>query len=173
MKKDKKSIKVMPSLFVMIGDTVGAIIGYAILIFLLVYPQAKAQLDESLWLKIGYIFLFGVLPTIIIIGLTIRGFYSVIKIDEKGVSRASFGIFFKKEISWEEMKGMWALYQLQVFVFFSKSVSLDGMTYNKIIKQKGVIQATLSKKVYQAIRRFTDKEIYGVDDDTAKHLHLE
>ena len=42
MKKDKKSIKVMPSLFVMIGDTVGAIIGYAILILLLVYPQAKA-----------------------------------------------------------------------------------------------------------------------------------
>ena len=163
----------MPSLFVMIGDTVGAIIGYAILIFLLVYPQAKAQLDESLWLKIGYIFLCGVLPTLGIIGLTIRGFYSVIKIDEKGVSRAFFGIFFKKEISWEEMKGMWALYQVQVFVFFSKSVSLDGMTYNKIIKQKGVIQATLSKKVYQAIRRFTDKEIYGVDDDTAKRLHLE
>lgn len=48
------------------------------------------------------------------------------------------------------MKGMWALYQVQVFVFFSKSVSLDGMTYNKIIKQKD-----------------------GVDDDTAKRLYLE
>ena len=91
------------------------------------------------------------------------------------VAKCLFGTI--RRTDWKDvkeiMKGMWALYQVQVFVFFSKSVSLDGMTYNKIIKQKGVIQATLSKKVYQAIRRFTDKEIYGVDDDTAKRLHLE
>ncbi|MCI8612636.1 MAG: hypothetical protein HFE48_02915 [Clostridia bacterium] len=132
----------------MIGDTVAGIIGYAILIFTFTYKPIFEEI--GLWAKVIAIVCFGVLPTLGIIGLTIRGFYSVIKIDEKGVSRALFGIFFKKEISWEEMKGMWALYQVQVFVFFSKSVSLDGMTYNKIIKQKD-----------------------GVDDDTAKRLYLE
>ncbi len=157
----KKELKVVPSMFWLIGSIVLIISLYSIFIFSYAYPPAR---PDEIFDHILLIFCTGVLPTVIFVTAIPRGIFSVVTISERGVRRTLFMGRFKLEMSWEEMAEMRYYPRLLPFVFFSKTCTLDGMYYDKIIKRRDVIQVTLTKKVLQAIRQNTTREIINLPE---------
>lgn len=166
----KKSVKVIPSMFMLIGVMCAIVIGLGLLIFFYTYPPAR---PTELYDHLLTCFATGILPVLIIILAIPRGIFSVVTISESGVKRASFGVLCKREIKWDEMSEMRYYPRIMPFVFLCKTGTLEGVYYDDIIKRKDVIQVTLTKKVYNAITQFTDKEIMGLSDDAIKALKLD
>lgn len=153
-----KKLKVVPSIFWIIWVTFLVSSLYAILIFTYTYPPAH---PTEVYDHLLIVFCTGVLPTAILILAVPRGVFSVVTISEAGVKRSTFGLF-KLEMTWEEMAEIRFFWRVMPFLFFSKTSSLEGMTYDRIIKKKDVIQVALKKKVYNAIRQYTEKEIINL-----------
>lgn len=164
----KNRINVVMSWFMLIGHIITIFMGYGILIFIYTYPPARHQITvgdgESIFVQIMLIICMGVFPTLLIILAIPRGIFSVVTISDKGVRRTLFVGLLKREITWEEMTEMRYYSSILPFVFFSKTTCLDGLAYEKMYRKNDVIQVALSKKVYNAIRRFTDKEIIDLPE---------
>lgn len=159
----KKVVKVIPSMFWLIGIICAIIGGYSILIVIYSLESARNQLD--IISHIIYIVFTGVLPTLILILSVQRGVFSVVTFSENGVKRSLFAGLFKVEMSWEEMKEMRFYVRLLPYIFFSKTSTLEGLTYDSIIKKKDIIQVDFTKKVYNAIKQFTDREIVNLPEN--------
>ncbi len=171
MKKEKQSIKIIPSPFILFGIIFMVIMCCGILLIIYANPVARDQLN--LLQHIACIFFSAILPIIAIICMIYRGFLSVITIDNSGLKISVLGIFRTKKIAWEEMSEICYYERLRPFVFFSKTGSIQGMYYDQIIKKKDAIQVELTPKVYQAIKRFTKQPILNLTEDRIKLLRLE
>ncbi len=161
----KKQIRVVMSVYMIVALIVLVAMTYAILIFSYCYPPAR---PTEIYDHILLVICAGVLPTLVIIFAIPRGVFSVVTINEKGAKRSFCGRFLKTEMSWAEMAEVRYYWRILPTVFFSKTVTLDGMTYEKIIKRKDVIQLALSQKVLNAIKQFTDKEIINLPEKYKK-----
>jgi len=97
--------------------------------------------------------------------------WPIITLDEAGISRSLFGVFFKKKISWDEVSDIRIFGMLTggAFLFFSKK-SLDNMSIYDARKQKGHIQVAFSVKLLKAIRYFTDMEIANLSEEEEQKL---
>lgn len=170
----KNRINVVMSWFMLIGHIITVLMGYGILIFVYTYPPARHQITvgdgESIFVQIMLILCMGVLPTLLIILAIPRGVFSIVTISDKGVKRTLFAGLLKREMTWEEMTEMRYYPRIFPFVFFSKTTCLEGLTYEKMYRKKDVIQVALSKKVYNAISRFTDKEIIALPEKIKNSL---
>ncbi len=171
MKKEKQSVKIIPSPFILFGLIFMVVMCFGILIFIYSYPVARNQLN--LLHHIACIFFSAILPILAIICMIYRGFLSVITIDNSGLKISVLGIFRTKKIAWEEMSEICYYERLRPFVFFSKTGSIQGMYYDQIIKKKDAIQVELTPKVYRAIKRFTKQPILNLTEDRIKLLRLE
>lgn len=164
----KKSVKILPSLFIAIGTTLLVFWGYAIGIFFVAYPPARAQIDTF---SMCFIVIFcGLLPTAIIVMLMYRGYYSVITINEKGIKRALFGVFMKVEMRWEEVKWMKYIWRVISNVFISTKEENNEMIFEQAIKRRDIIQIALSKKVLKAILQYSDVPIIGLSDEMLQSI---
>lgn len=161
----KKTVKALMSIYVMVGTLFIVIAAYTILIFTYVYPPAR---PTEIYDHVLFVLCSGVIPTLIIILAIPRGIFSVVTISEMGVKRTLFAKLCKREIRWEEMSEIRYYPRIMPFVFFVKNGSLEGLSYESIIKRKDVIQVALSKKVYNAIKQFTDKEIVNLPENFEK-----
>lgn len=163
--KTKRKTKFMESPFLTIGYTLLAILayGFAYLIYF-VFGVKDEELEFIYW----FILIFGflILPTLILIFYFHRG-ASIIEISEIGIKKSLFKIFYKRDIKWEELEEMRLVNQINVWLFVSK-VSMGEFNYNQLVKRKDTIQMTFSKKMYEAIREYSNKEIIGLNEDEMK-----
>lgn len=93
-----------------------------------------------------------------------RRIFSIITIDEYGISRSFLGKYYKLHISWDDMTEICYKENVWPFLFFSKTKKLSEMEYNKAIKVKDAIQLSFSKKRYKIISHFTRQPIIGMPD---------
>lgn len=161
-KKNRTSIRTLPSWFIAIGSIFLEIFLFGFLLFSCLYDSDE-PLSAFSWCMA--IFLFGIYPIIIIICMIYRGFYSVVTIDEKGMRRALFGIFCKVSISWDELNEMKCFYRVVEQIFCSKEITIKELTFNEVIKKRKLIQIPALPKVLAVVRQYTDKEIIGIPEE--------
>ncbi len=162
-----KAVKVLPSPFIAIGGIAMVLMGFGLLFFSFLYPT-----DED-YLPVLYSLLtifLGVLPIITVIGLSYRGYYSVITIDEKGIRRALFGAFMKVEMTWEEIKYIKRIWRVVDNIFVSTKEENKAMTFEQAIKRRDIIQIAISKKVLKAIRQYIDLPIIGLPEEQVQSI---
>lgn len=170
MKKEHKKLKIIASPFVLVGIIFMIILCGGILIFIYSYPVARNQLTPlTHFICITFSALF---PILAVIDVAYRGFLSVITIDNFGLKISVLSIFRVAKISWDEIYEIRYYERVRPFLFFSK-YCLEDMPYNNIVKRKDVIQVELTKKVFQAIKSFTNKSIVNLTEDRIKLLGLE
>ena len=162
-----KAVKVLLSPFIAIGIATFVLFSYGLLIFSFLCPT-----DED-YLPLLYsilTFFLGIFPTIIVIGLSYRGYYSVITIDEKGIRRALFGAFMKVEMTWEEIKYIKRIWRVVDNIFVSTKEENKAMTFEQAIKRRDIIQIAISKKVLKAIRQYIDLPIIGLPEEQVQSI---
>lgn len=155
----KKKYKFLTSLIMLVGISLGMLMSYSIFVILLCNAS-----DLSVGLWIGGIFGTIILPTIIPFTNGNR-FLTVVILDEKGVTQKLFGFIKLRVITWEELLEIRLAMYMGPWIFFSKR-PINNMFYDDIVKRKDVIQIGYSPKLIDAIREYTDKEIFGYDDDS-------
>ncbi len=96
--------------------------------------------------------------------------FSIITIDETGVSRAFLGIFWKLQISWDEMAEICYKEHGWAFLFFSKTQNISELTYNKAIAVKDAIQISFSQRRYAVIEQYLLQPIVGMPDKVKERL---
>jgi len=113
-------------------------------------------------------FFSGFLPTIIFIFYIHRG-ASIIEISKTGIKKSLFKMFYKREIMWEEITEMRIINRVNAWLFVSK-VPMGNYSYEQLVKKKDTIQMTMSKKLYDAIRQYTSKEIIGIAEKDVNNV---
>ena len=173
MKKRSKPLQIIASPFILSGLIFIEIFCYGTLIFMYSYPVARGQLTP--FTHFICIVGFAILPMLTLIAGACRGFLSLITIDNYGIRISVLGIFPVKRTTWNDMYEIRYYERVRPFLLFSKC-SLENLTYNQIIKvitRKDAVQVELTKKVYQAVKSFTDKPILDLTEDKIELLKLE
>lgn len=168
----KKRKRFFASVSMMIGMIFMLIMLYGFLCFILFFPDIREQLKDKVIMYAFPIFATGFCPTAAFI-ITARRWFTLLEIDEKGIKTSLFHFFYRKRISWDELKEIRYYERISPFLFFSKNVSLEGMAYDDIIKRKDVIQASLTLELYRAIRENTDKQIVNLSEEMIKMYGLD
>lgn len=151
------------------------IISLSIFLFLLLYPPAVTQFkDEG---NLGIVILivssiFLVWFPIIIIITGVRRFFSVIQIDEDGISRSFLRKFCRLSMKWDEIYEISYFESGMTFLMFSQTRSIQGLSYWKITKIKDLIQIQLTQKNYDFVKQFIKQPIKGLTDEKMKQLKL-
>ena len=104
------------------------------------------------------IFFGFVLPSI----LWFTRVFSIVEFNEEGVSRANFKILCKRKILWDEVAEI-RYYRSRGWIIISKR-PLGHKDFNFVVERRDVIPIMYSKEVVQAIHRYTDIIINGIDD---------
>lgn len=164
-----KTVKVLPSPFVAIGNIIFVLVSYGLLIVILVVPAITGEVIP-LVVNIITAFFLGILPIIAIICLFYRGYCSIITIDEKGIRRALFGAFMKVEMTWEEIKYIKRIWRIVDNIFVSTKEENKAMTFEQAIKRRDIIQIAISKKVLKAIRQYIDLPIIGLPEEQVQSI---
>ena len=162
MKRNRKSIRTLPSYYIAIGTGFCVPISVVFLLFFGLYDFAE-PINAFGWSIV--IIIFVIMPITLVIGMIYRGMYSLVTIDEKGMRRSLFGVFRKVSISWDELKEMKCYYQVVAQIFCSKDIALKELTFNKAATSSKLIQIPASPKVLAVVRQYTDKEIIGFPED--------
>lgn len=170
--KNEDKIKFFASKPLMVIVLVVAILSYGLFLFVTMYDVSREQLlEEPIYYVIICFFTVG-LSTLAIIFCAHRSFL-VLEIDKNGIKTSLFHFFKKEFISWEEMTEIRYYGQIFPFVFISKNISLANLSYNSILKQKDVIQVSLTPKLYKTIKRYYSKPIENLSDLKIKELKLD
>ena len=111
--------------------------------------------------RIGIGFFPVVLPTILPFTNAQRWF-TVVKLDQNGVTQLLFGFIRKRHIKWDEITELRLSTFMGAWIFFSKQ-PLENIFYDDIVKRKDVIQIAFTPKLIKAIREYTNQEIIGYD----------
>lgn len=125
--------------------------------------------------EMGWIVAFVTLIIIVLIIdslLARRNCFYVYEINEKGIKRSLFKRFRKIEMDWDEIHEMKCYEEANVVsVMFSKyntfwlvisKTELKETFVHQILKRNDVICFVISRKNYNMIRTFTDKEILNL-----------
>lgn len=102
-----------------------------------------------------------------------RRFFSVIRIDEYGLSRSVFGKLCKLSMNWDEIYEISYFESVLPFIIISKTQSIQGLSYWKITKIKDTIQIQLTQKNYNFIKQFIKQPVIGLTDEKIQQIKLE
>lgn len=152
-----KKYRFMTSLIMLIGISAGMIMGYGMFAFVLCYNQVYPNPDLTVGFWIGHSLFTFVLPTIIPF-TNAKRWFTVVILDEKGITQKFIGLIKIREITWEELSEIRLCTYMGGWIFFSKR-PINNLFYDDIVKRKDVIQIGYSQKLEAAIKEYTDKEI--------------
>lgn len=138
-------------------------------LFFVLYPYGRERITVTIWIII--IVLFIGFPIILFLG-NARKLFTIITMDEKGISRSLFGTFFKLSMKWEEIYEISYYESLIPFIMFSETKSLRGITYKGTGKIKNLIQLQLTQKNYDFIKQYIKQPIIGLTDAKMAQLKL-
>lgn len=88
--------------------------------------------------------------------------FSIVEFNEEGVKRANFKFLCKRKIQWNEVVEI-RYYRFPGWIIISKS-PLGYKDFSFVVERRDVIPIMYSKEVVQAIHRYTDIIINGIDD---------
>ena len=160
---EKRKIRILCSPTIAIWSILMMIILCGFYVLSLVDSDGREVMFERIPFFIFWtLFVWGLSIALIITGA--RRIFSIITIDETGVSRSFLSIFYKLHISWEEMAEIWYVENLLPFLFFSKTKKVSEMTYNKAIAVKDAVQISFSKRRYKFIAQYMKQPIVGLPD---------
>lgn len=166
LKKDRIKTLASP---ILTGCIVGALVAdVCILMFFLLYPW-KEDIDFWGWFIISF---FCILLPILLLLFSSRRFFSVITIDETGIKRSCFKLFWKLDMLWDGIKEIIYYERLAPFIMFSKSESIQGWDYDDMIKRKDILQIQLTAKVYSVLMQYVQQPIVGLTDEVVAKLKL-
>ena len=94
--------------------------------------------------------------------------FTVIKLDNNGVTQLLLGLIKIRKLMWKEVSEIRFKSYMGSWVFFSR-MPLNDMPYANIVKRKDVIQVGYSNKLLESIREYTDQKIIGYNDITAEN----
>ena len=124
-------------------------IGYP-LSFLLIFVIPDSSIDGSQNVaKLLMAIIFFTVPSLYAI-FSVNLAFSKVTIDENGIHKALFKRYFKKTILWTEAKEIKLYNRVDTWVFISK-VPMEGLTYNQLLRHKGIIQVTATKQIKDLI----------------------
>jgi hypothetical protein len=103
------------------------------------------------------ILMAGVLPTAIWLSLIHRGF-SVIIINEEGLSRSLFKVFLKRQLNWDQIKHIRIVSRFEDRIYLSDT-TLQGMKYRYLVNNKSIIHLPATKKIIDLIKFNCEIEI--------------
>ena len=132
-------------------------------IFLLVYEPISIGLLSSIPALVVLIISLGVGPLFILI-VSLKPFFSIITVDENGISRSFLGAFWKLHISWDEMAEVCYYVALLECLVFSKSQKLTMVRRSKWYRVKDTIHIALGKKRYAVIAQYLQQPILGMPE---------
>ena len=156
----KKGISFYESLFLGFGYTFMLIVGVSLTIFIASVPDSSE--NPSPFTMIGIVALLVVLPTIIWILYIHRGF-SKITINQSGLSKSLFKIFYKKSLFWEEIIDVKVLSLIEDRIYFSR-IEIIGMPHRKLVNHKDIIHVPLTKEICQTISTLANKKFKIIDE---------
>ncbi|MDE7405871.1 MAG: hypothetical protein K2M89_03235 [Clostridiales bacterium] len=157
----RRKIRIVCSPTIMISTVLAMVVLCGLHIFTVVITDGELFAPHLIAYGILWTFCsWGISILLIIFGA--RRIYSIITIDETGVSRSFLGVFCKLRISWDEMAEATYMLHLIPFLFFSKTKKLSTMTYNKAIAVKDAIQISLSKRRYAVIMQYLQQPIVNL-----------
>ncbi len=168
--EDKEIIKFFGSKAMMICMTIFMLCAYGLFLFTVLYEPCRVQLSEEPWTYVILaLILFG-FSTISFVG-TAKRWFTKYEIDSTGLKTSLFCLFHKKSIKWDEIVEMRYYERILPFVIISNNQTLEGVDYNKAVKQKGTFQINLTPKVYKAIKNYANQPIIGLSENMAKLLN--
>lgn len=133
------------------------VLGYP-LSFLLIFVVPESSIDESQDLaKLIIALIFFVVPTLYAL-FSVNLAFSKVRIDDLGIHKSLFGKYFNKSILWSEAKEIKLYNRVDTWVFISK-VPMEGMTYNQLLKHKGIIQVTATKNIKNMIIKYSKNDL--------------
>ena len=94
--------------------------------------------------------------------------FTVIKLDNNGVTQLLLGLIKIRKLMWKEVSEIRFKSYMGSWVFFSR-MPLNDMPYANIVKRKDVIQVGYSNKLLESIREYTDQKIIEYNDITAEN----
>ncbi|MDE6201766.1 MAG: hypothetical protein K2M47_07850 [Clostridiales bacterium] len=157
----RRKIRIFCSPTIVVCTVLAMIALCGLYIFTIVVTDGKIFTPDSIPQALLWTFgSWGMSILLIITGA--RRVYSIITIDETGVSRSFLGVFCKLHISWDEMAEATYMSHLIPFLFFSKTKKLSTMSYNEAIAVKDAIQITLSKRRYAVIAQYLKQPIVNL-----------
>jgi len=144
----------LSSPFVLFGFGLLMFLGFfELLLIYYILPVTPAE-NAVIYDDIIFILICGILPIGMII-FNINKCFSMIRIDEKGIHISLFKIFNKKSFFWNEIKELRVINRVSQWLFIGK-VSMEGLNYYQLLKNKNIIQMTFSHNVYLAIRLYSN-----------------
>lgn len=167
MRNEKETVTILPFPFMVVGTLFAFCLGVGIGLFTLLYEPCRNQLNILHWCIIG--FACGICPILLILVSSRRGL-SVIKMDENGIRRLVFGFIKSIEMKWDDIAEIRYFERFMPFLILSKTITLEGKPYDKVVKRKDVIQIQLSKKVYDTIIKYIKQPIIGLTEETLTTL---
>lgn len=164
--KNTRRTVASPLLLITMIITILSLIGFNL--FFALYPYDR--LSTTLMIVASLVCSGGSLLLFI---LGARRFFTIIQIDENGISRSLFGKLCRLNMKWNEIYEISYFESGMAFLIFSQTRSIQGLTYWKITKIKNLIQIQLTKKNYDFVKQFIQQPIKGLTEDKIKQLKLE
>ena len=160
MKVKNNKTKFYASPFIMIGLIIMLLLMFGIwalvfIVFLQGGNEVTTEVDITrVLMGVSIIVVFTIMGFV----LTCHKGFTVYEITDKGIKTSLFKVFKRKELMWDEIFEIRYIIFLNHWIFIS-DVSLEGMSYQQIIKLKGAIQIESNKKLIDAIKQHSDKQI--------------
>lgn len=157
----KRKIRILNSPTLAIGIAFGALLCWGcFIIFITSLPSA---FETHTFLAIFYTVMFVIMP-IVMLMVCARRMFSIITIDETGISRSFLGIFFKLHIPWDGIAEVYCFTALAIFIKFSKDRKLSTMKYDKMRGYKNAIEFTLSRRRYAVVAQYLQQPIVNMPE---------
>lgn len=165
--KTKKSFLASP--FWLFGILFIVIVMYfAYLLTFYILPKENLEtmtLLTTITMKIA----FGILPSMMLIMFSNHCF-SVVTIDQNGIHKSLFKYLLRKDYLWEDIKELRILNKVDSWLFVGKE-TMEGLDYNKLIKQKTIMQMSYRPSILKAIRQYSDMKIENLDDNRYNEIN--
>ncbi len=140
-------------------------------LFTVIYePIRNAFLTEHIFLFVIWTLCACGLSFLILVMLA-KPMFSIIQIDENGITRAFLGRFWKLHISWEEIAEARYYVRVSEQMIFSKTQKLGGIPILKWHKLKDVIFMGFSKRRYNFIKQYMQQSIVGIPKKLNERLN--
>ncbi len=164
--------RIVASPLLLIVSCICIVVGFSLFLFFVLYPPCISQMKEHIWLLVAIGILTVVFPIIGLVHVGVRRFFTVIQMDEEGISRSLFGRFCKLSMKWNEIYEISYFESGMAFLIFSQTKSIQGLSYWKICNIKNLIQIQLTQKNYDFIKQYIQQPIKGLTDAKLAQLKI-
>lgn len=133
------------------------------LLILAFYVLPEENVERStLFTIITIKIILGVMPAILLIACSKKCF-SIMTIDQDGIHRALFNVFYRELFLWEDIKALKVMNRVDSWLFIGR-VDMIGLDYYNLIRHKSIMQMSFYPSVLKALRKYSNMKIENHDE---------